>query len=769
MEFDFLPNLPKSDLDDRDFKDLMEECLLRIPRYCPEWTNYNPSDPGITLVELFAWLTDQMRLRFNQVPRRNYVAFLELLGIRLQPPQPAHTDLTFYLSQAQPFPIIIPRDTEVATERTAAEEAIVFSTKQDLIIGNPRIRHLLLADRADAPIDSAHLTNLFRNTPIEETSDWERIDETELFRNSQLGSCFYLVLDSLPDTQPQNLQGNVLEITFRGEPATGTGINPDAPPRLWQAWNGSTWEPILRRELDDRTKGFNFDEQAQGSNFRGAGQGQARTLEASLMLHLPQTCPATSFDTQDYHGHWIRCVYEPGDDRRQTYSTSPRVLGMTVRSVGGSVGASQCIRVQEELLGISTGKPGQLFPLQMQPVLERRPTEVIAGEVIAGEVIEVRTPGEPPEIWTEVKDFASSTPSDPHYTIDSRTGMVQFGPVIRTAQRLKQSTHDRSLIQSQLQPRRQFQRSDGFGWNEGRPIADASADGSERQYGKVPPPNAEICMKSYRFGGGQRGNVQPEKLTVVRSSLSYVASVTNYAAAEGGDDAETLEEAVIRVPELLRTRECAVTPAEFEQVVLRSPVGLARAHCLTEARYTSPGTVRLLVVPNANTQQWNWLQGMHPDRVFPLSDYLQDTIQAYVRDRRPLGIQVKLQEPEYMGVSVGLEVSLEPSASNREAIVAQLQIALYQFLNPLTGGLEGRGWPLGRPVYVSDIVSLCQKIPGVRHLGHIQLSEVRKWEDGWSMTEAIGSRVDPGPLGLICSWAGESDGVDPRHRVEIMT
>jgi hypothetical protein len=45
-EFDFLPNLPKSDLDDRTFAELVNECLLRIPRYCPEWTNYNPSDPG---------------------------------------------------------------------------------------------------------------------------------------------------------------------------------------------------------------------------------------------------------------------------------------------------------------------------------------------------------------------------------------------------------------------------------------------------------------------------------------------------------------------------------------------------------------------------------------------------------------------------------------------------------------------------------------------------------------------------------------------------
>ena len=96
MEFNFLPQLPKSNLDDRAYQDLVDECLLRIPRYCPEWTNYNPSDPGVTMVELFAWLTDQMLMRFNQVPRRNYVAFLEMLGIRLQPPAPARTEVTFY-------------------------------------------------------------------------------------------------------------------------------------------------------------------------------------------------------------------------------------------------------------------------------------------------------------------------------------------------------------------------------------------------------------------------------------------------------------------------------------------------------------------------------------------------------------------------------------------------------------------------------------------------------------------------------------------------
>ena len=121
MEFNFLPKLPSSNLDDRTFDELVDECILRIPRYCPEWTDRNLSDPGVTLIELFAWLSDQMLMRFNQVPGKNYVAFLELLGIRLISPTPAQTDITFYLTTDLPEAYTIPPGTEVATERTETE------------------------------------------------------------------------------------------------------------------------------------------------------------------------------------------------------------------------------------------------------------------------------------------------------------------------------------------------------------------------------------------------------------------------------------------------------------------------------------------------------------------------------------------------------------------------------------------------------------------------------------------------------------------------
>lgn len=76
-------SLPLPDLDDRSFDDLMKEVQSLIPIYNKEWTNFNPSDPGITLLELFAWLSEMVIYRTNQVPEENYRKFLELIGIEL--------------------------------------------------------------------------------------------------------------------------------------------------------------------------------------------------------------------------------------------------------------------------------------------------------------------------------------------------------------------------------------------------------------------------------------------------------------------------------------------------------------------------------------------------------------------------------------------------------------------------------------------------------------------------------------------------------------
>src|SRR5947208_12106646 len=75
--------LPK--IDDRRYQDLLNEALARIPVHNPEWTNFNRSDPGVTLIEVFAFLTETLLYRANQIPERNRRKFLSLLGVPLQP------------------------------------------------------------------------------------------------------------------------------------------------------------------------------------------------------------------------------------------------------------------------------------------------------------------------------------------------------------------------------------------------------------------------------------------------------------------------------------------------------------------------------------------------------------------------------------------------------------------------------------------------------------------------------------------------------------
>ena len=86
--------LPTRPLDDRSFQDLVDEAKKRIPLYCPEWTDHNVSDPGVTLIELFAWMVDILLYRLNQVPASHYIRLLELLGIQLEPPQAASAPIT---------------------------------------------------------------------------------------------------------------------------------------------------------------------------------------------------------------------------------------------------------------------------------------------------------------------------------------------------------------------------------------------------------------------------------------------------------------------------------------------------------------------------------------------------------------------------------------------------------------------------------------------------------------------------------------------------
>src|SRR5437899_4791524 len=126
--------LPSPDMDDRRFQDFVDDAKRLVQRRCPEWTDHNVSDPGVTLIEAFATIADQLVYRFNRVPERHHLALLELIGVRLFPASAARVDVTFWLSAPQRDGVVVREGTEVATRRVQGETPVIFSIVRKLVM-----------------------------------------------------------------------------------------------------------------------------------------------------------------------------------------------------------------------------------------------------------------------------------------------------------------------------------------------------------------------------------------------------------------------------------------------------------------------------------------------------------------------------------------------------------------------------------------------------------------------------------------------------------
>lgn len=131
--------IPKINLDDRTFDDIFNEALRLIPRYCPEWTNHNTSDPGITLLELFSWMTEMTIYRLNKVPEKIYLSLLELMGMSLSTPQSARSIIQFFPVEGINRDISINSGTQIAAAVTDSAD-IIFETEKTIKIKNIKLQ-----------------------------------------------------------------------------------------------------------------------------------------------------------------------------------------------------------------------------------------------------------------------------------------------------------------------------------------------------------------------------------------------------------------------------------------------------------------------------------------------------------------------------------------------------------------------------------------------------------------------------------------------------
>jgi predicted phage baseplate assembly protein len=370
-------NMPLPNLDDRRFQDLVDEAKRLIPRYLPEWTNHNVADPGVALIELFAWLTELTLFRINQVPDRLFASFLDLFGVAPYPAAAARTDVTFWLSTVVDDTVVVPAGTQVSTVDHDGDRPVIFQTEDDLRIDQPE-----------------HIAFLTSSGPDRYVDRWEefRYDRGRVrcFTSDPItpGDCFLLGFAG-------SLSGNVVQLSIDAT-IEGLGVDPLQPPLAWEIWSGSLWIPV--RVIRDGTGGLN------------------RQGDVVLALPLAQA-PLTLSGTRAW---WIRGRMLQPEVGQPPYRASPEIRTLTAVSLGGAVPAHHGEPVGAEVLGRSDGRPAQRFNVARFPLLPR-----LAEEHVVVEHVGI------PTRWEEVADFSRSGPNDHHVTWSSSTGEIEFGPAIR--------------------------------------------------------------------------------------------------------------------------------------------------------------------------------------------------------------------------------------------------------------------------------------------------------------------------------------------------
>ncbi|MGD0003997.1 MAG: putative baseplate assembly protein [Anaerolineaceae bacterium] len=662
-------SLPIPSLDDRRFQDFVDEAKRLIPRYCPDWTDHNVSDPGITLIELFAWMTEQFIFRLNQVPDKNMLTFLNLIGAKLEPAQPARGDITFTLS-APPLPdrrIIIPIHTEVATVRTETEEAVVFTTDEEVEVRLPGLRWLMVSLDGQEYLD--HTQALNEDSPFD---IWES--------SPKAGQAVYFGFD-------QDLSAHTLALSVECE-KHGIGIDPNNPPWQWQVWRGNEFGWQVVSIVSDKTAGFNQN--------------------GDLLVALPYRCQPNQLQLREA-ATWLRVMpLEKLPPGTEPYRQTPRLRRVSAYTIGITVPVTHALAVGPEVLGTSNGQPAQKFHLINRNILKPEGPY---------EVVEVSPDRNEWEAWQQVPDFGNSTPADWHYVLDPISGEVEFGPAIR------------------------------------------QRNGTEPQFGAIPPNGSIIRMRGYRVGGGVRGNVGAGSVRVLKSTLSYVSSVINRSPITGGLEAQSLEDARLRSPALLRTRYRAVTADDYEFLAGQIE-GVGRVRCLQPqpdasaaagAVLIAPNTVMLLVIPSQPP-----LEGDEMDRHIDLHETLavqerRPAVEASLKDllaltpstvvrlrdhldsRRLLTTRLEIQQPQYVWVTVQTRIKTLPKAEP-ERVRYAVKAALYRFLHPVFGGPDGTGWPFGRVLTIDKVYALIQTVPGVEYATELNLYPI-------DMNDANGQRL----------------------------
>lgn len=673
-------------LDDRSFDQLRLELVNRIAVFNPELTDYNRSDPVITLLELFAYLGEGLAFRFNQIPEATQFAFLKLLDLPLRPALPARAlvrcttkvaqgvalyggdqlmagKLAFTIDDdAQIWPldcVTIARQVDAMPDEASEPElfAAVQGTLDALAQATPGLEHV----------------TTYRAVVLESDGSSPPLD----FADTVDGCVWIAVLkDPLLVLEPAAGYAIRLNLGFAPQPVFTTLDNVEAcaglrgPALEWRASAGTLNANGAPRYLPLRVAG---DASA------GLSEEGVVRLELPLALDALGVPPAPPelAGTGDFPPllddaragqvwFWLR-VWRSDGSR----------IGVVRLLCLNAVECVQAVDAAPELLGSGSGQPGQAFQLNQAPVLRdaRHPVRLQVEE--AGQWMP----------WLQKGDFDASSGNDRHFTVDAEAAIVQFGE-------------------------------------------------------RFPQIGERVRVSAYRYGGGAPGNVPADAINKAGDLLAgppppapmqrpsqVEVTFTNPLPASGGVDSESVEQGLQRIPGELRRRNRAVTRDDFSELALMTPgVALGRAQCMplfhAPSRVTPrPGVVSVVI--------WPARDALHPNAPLPDSYQLR-RVCAWLDTKRLVTTELYVIPPTYLRIAIALAVKVK-DGFGRDAVRDWVELVLRQYLAPLPPyGPEGQGWPLGRRVFARELEGIAMQVDGVDFVAACRLAG---W-DGANFVEA---------------------------------
>jgi hypothetical protein len=690
-----LPNL-----DDRSYRQLVDEALARVPVHTPEWTQFGEADPGVTLLELFAFLGESLLYRANQIPERNRLKFLQLLGLPLQPATPARALVT--LSNAR-GPLAaetisagivlkagqIPFQTERGLETLPLDGQAFFKRPLDkpdsaLLEAYRDLFRSHYPERADAPIALYETVALDPNQGM--TLAAQRLDGVLWIALLRRASDKRVALDDVRAA----LAGRHLSLGLLPD-TRSAGVSNTAsrilPPGGHLAADDELALDFHLPAADASGNLVALDARLVGDLRNGPAYVEISLPKAAALVYPDRLDPLEagvgdlppSLEDSDLGERlitWLRVA------PRQSAGSSVKLLWAGLHALP----AVQVQAIQGEALGRGSGAPDQILRLARTPV--------VAGSV---RLISVGVDGA--LAWQEIDDLYAA-PSELAggaaarvFRLDPESGELRFGDGLRGAR---------------------------------------------------PPYDADM-RADYRICQGGKGNVAAHAINA-GAGLPPGYAVDNPVAAWGGSDAESAADGEKRIGHHLRHRDRLVTPQDFRDLTERTPgIDIARVEVLpaykpdmdngsigASAAGDVPGAVTVMLLPRSDALN---PAAPQPDRA------CLDAVCAWLEPRRLITTELIVTGPRYRDIWLSVGMRPYPDVAFAEA-AQQVKDALAAFLSPLPddpnqadpGGkpdITPGGWPLNTPVIRLQLWAEANKVPSVMLVNDFKLAL-----DGLTLSES---------------------------------